>query len=365
MLASKAAAWAASSPRSLNEQKLSVNHLLQQFPVVRGLACGLGLAAALIAHGMLDALRLGEERGAVALGGGTPLARRGLARLERLALAQEQVDGVAPLGLGRLDLAQHLLLLPPQLAELLLELLERRLGHLRLLERRLLLLLLGAEEGGLVHLRLLQLLVEVLPAAQDVLLLGDRRLELLPQRHRRLLRLGLAPASPSRAAPRAPLSAPPCRASTARRRRTPAAARPPPPPPPRCQRACRRRPRPSWRACASRARRSARASSAGRRTPGQGLGLGLGSGSGSGLEPGAGAGLGVANHVLEVVRRERREVVVVAVGVGRARERAVADVALVIVLAGLGLAEALPPAARLGRHGRDRSRILGRGADAL
>ena len=33
-------------------------HLLEQFPVVRGLAGGLGLATALVAHRMLDALRL-------------------------------------------------------------------------------------------------------------------------------------------------------------------------------------------------------------------------------------------------------------------------------------------------------------------
>ena len=39
---------------------LASQHLLQQFPVVRGLAGGLGLAAPLIAHGVLDALRLSE-----------------------------------------------------------------------------------------------------------------------------------------------------------------------------------------------------------------------------------------------------------------------------------------------------------------
>ena len=77
------------------------------------------------------------------------------------------------------------------------------------------------------------------------------------------------------------------------------------------------------------------------------------------MEVGIGLVLGSADHVLEIVRREGREVVIVAVGVGRARKRAVADVALIVVLAGPDLAEALPPAAsRLGRHRRDGPRVL-------
>ena len=47
-------------------------------------------------------------------------ARRGLARLQRVGLVRERVERVAPVGLCLLHPAQHLLLLPAQLAEALL-----------------------------------------------------------------------------------------------------------------------------------------------------------------------------------------------------------------------------------------------------
>ena len=53
------------------------------------------LLAALAPQLVLDALRLGEERGAVRLGSGLLLDRRGLARLQRRALAPQLADDAA------------------------------------------------------------------------------------------------------------------------------------------------------------------------------------------------------------------------------------------------------------------------------